>query len=48
LSIRVPAEHIAEADALAKRLASTRSDVMRAALVKGLAMLRAETKPRQR
>ncbi len=45
--LRIPAEWVAEADELAKLMArpgfsSTRSEVLRAAIVKGLAVLRAE------
>jgi uncharacterized membrane protein len=45
--LRIPKEWVAEADELAKLMArpgfsSTRSEVLRAAIAKGLAVLRAE------
>lgn len=50
IAIRLPAEWLAEADALAIVMArpgfsTTRSDVLRAAIAKGLEVLRAETRP---
>lgn len=50
MSLRIPSEWIAQADELAKLMArpgfsSTRSEVLRAAIVKGLEVLRAEFGP---